>query len=204
MNKSQFAEELNAVMESMTGEEIEKAIEALSACKPDIHRHNSEEKAQLARRIKHAAVVNEDVPYVGENGKSGTLRIVGASLLTWGDYYNYRWRIPEAGCAWWLCDLNRAEEKVRKKDTVFSGKIRPTILFEGDPDTTFYIGKDKFHRLDKTLAIRESCLPGEFSVTPDEFTRFDSTERYKGEVVLDMCVDGWCRRLILSQKQQAM
>ena len=199
MNKNDFESELKDLMSSMSEEEIKKTINALSACKSAVYRKNNQEKSEKARLFSTTERHEAELHYIREREKEGTLKAIGASLLTTHDYGLLSNKLPECNESWWLRDKTLVSNNLRfgyySNNTL--GRIRPVLIIEeidGDLKVgeAFYINDEKFKLVTSFIAIRISCLEDlcTFNVINYECS------------ILKYCVDGWYMKLIKENTKQ--
>ena len=82
MDKKEFTTELKDLLSSMSEEEIEKTLNALNGCKTAICKKNNQEKGEKARLLSTADRNEADLHYLQGKEKEGTIKAIGASLLT--------------------------------------------------------------------------------------------------------------------------
>ena len=193
MNKNDFTNELKELMSSMSEEEIEKTINALSGCKSAVYKKNNQEKGEKARLLSTTERHEAELHYVGERKKEGTLKAVGASLLTSCDFDLLRSKLPSINDNWWLYDKYRVSNNNRNwsYDSATGGKIRPVIVIDDingnlEPGEVFYINDEKFKLLTPSLAIKSACF--------EDLCTYSATN-YECSI-LRLCVDGWYMKLI--------
>ncbi len=200
MNKNDFTNELKELMSSMSEEEIEKTINALSSCRTAVYKKVNREKSRKAMLFSTASRYEAELQYIGAGAKTGTLKTVGASLLTDSDFVDFgqlRSVIPYTTDNWWLhngylVSDNRINWMNIKKG---NGKIRPVIIIDhihGDltPGEAFCINDESFILLTELLAIRAACF--------DEFCSYTAVN-YECSIAR-FCVDGWYMKLINDNK----
>lgn len=197
MNKDDFTKELKELMSSMSEEEIEKTISALSSCKSAVYRKNNQEKGEKARLLSTIERHEAELYYVGERIKEGTIRAVGASLLTSRDFDLLSNELPCTKDSWWLYDRYRVSNKHRSwsNDRTKGGKIRPVIVIDEiqgnlEQGEAFYINDERFKLLTPLLAIKTECLEDLCTYTAANYEC--SIARF--------CVDGWYLRLVGDNK----
>ena len=86
MNKNDFTNELKELLSSMSEEEIEKTINTLNGCRSAVYKKNNKEKGEKARLLTTTEHCEATLRYVGKGKKEGTVKTVGASLLTRHDF----------------------------------------------------------------------------------------------------------------------
>ena len=198
MDKNEFTRELNELLSSMSEEEIERTLNALNGCKSAISKKVSREKGDKARLLATVEQNEAEFHYESRDGRSaGTIKLLGASLLTLQDYNLLKHRIPGTKDPWWLYDgCIIKNEKVNYNFTGTVGKIRPVVLIEeinGDlkPGDIFFINDEKFLLISQCLAIKSICLED-----------FCTHKTYYYECsVIKLCVDGWYMKLIRENKK---
>ena len=214
MNKNDFKSELKELMSSMSENEIEKAISALSRCKTRVYKKNNQKNGEKARLYSTTERHESELYYVGLRRKEGTIKVIGASLLTVHDYDLLKDVLPANNDSWWLydksvysdCDkfrvsirssgreISRLENN--ENDNKISGKIRPVLVIDkinGDLSAgdVFYINDEKFQLLTPSIAIKTACFK--------ELCTYNAAD-YESSV-LRYCVDGWYMKLIRDNEQ---
>lgn len=198
MNKNDFESELKDLMSSMSEEEIEKTINALSDCKSAVYKKNNQEKGEKARLLSTTEPHDAELHYIGEGEKEGTIKAVGASLLTSCDFDLLCKKLPYTNDKWWLYDKYRVSSKGNFSNCMEAGgKIRPVIVIDdikGDlkPDEVFCINDEKFKLLTPSLAIKIVCF--------EDLCTYSATN-YECSI-LKLCVDGWYFKLIRENKMR--
>ena len=192
MDKKEFTAELRDLLPSMSEEEIEKALNALNGCKTAISKKTNQEKGKKARLLATTERDEAELRVVDSQKKEGTIKTIGASLLTDSDFEEAKNILPDVKDDWWLYDKRRVSNHCSVCYFPHSlGKIRPVIIVDkiiGDLQRgeMFYINDESFRLLSPSLIIRSSCL--------DDSCTYDAA-RYECSV-LKLCVDGWYRKLI--------
>lgn len=193
MDKKEFATELKDLLSSMSEEEIEKTLNALNGCKAAISKKNNLEKGEKARLLSTTERHKAELRFTGRGGKEGTIKAIGASLLTRFDFGEARNILPGIKGDWWLYDKGRVSNNYTERcfDQKTVGKIRPVIIVDeikGDlrQGEVFSINDETFRLLSPCLVIKNNCL--------DDLCTYNAAN-YECSV-LKLCVDGWYMKLI--------
>ncbi len=194
MDKNEFTTELKELMATMSEAEIEKTISAINACKTVICKRNNQEREDKSRLLGIVERNESELRFTGKNGKTGTIKAIGASLLTANDFHQYKSNMPEIEDEWWLYE---AKQRVKNNVGCWAEnlrivcKIRPVIIvdkIDGDLQLgeTFYINDEMFRLISPCLIIKNSCLYDSCTYTS---VNYDSS-------LVKLCVDGWFAKLV--------
>ncbi len=201
MNKTEFTNELRELSQFMTEEQIEMAITALNGCRQAINKKKNQNREGISRLLdtfeRNEAEFSFTKAGSNVNASPGKVRVLGASLLTRKDFYEYGANIPKQRFFWWLYDGGIA------KDSSFpsweSGKsafIRPVLIIS-DEDASglntgddFYISTERFRMISASIAIKTVCLQDSCTFTAEDYE----------SSMIKCCVEGWYARLMRSNK----
>ena len=86
MDKKEFTAELKDLLSSMSEEEIEKTLNALNGCKKAICKKNNQEKGEKVRLLSTTDRNEAELHFVRGKNEEGTIKAIGASLLTAFDF----------------------------------------------------------------------------------------------------------------------
>ena len=197
MDKKEFTAELKDLLSSMSEEEIEKTLNALNGCKEVIRKKNNLEKGEKARLFSTFERNEAELHFVGNENKEGTIKAIGATLLTSDDFERTKSILPAIEKCWWLYDLKRVSGNYAwSYGFNTGGRIRPIVIIEeinGDlePGEVFSINDESFRLLSPSLMIKHNCF--------EDLCTYDAPN-YECSI-LKLCVDGWYSRLIKENKK---
>ena len=200
MDKKEFTTELKDLLSSMSEEEIEKTLNALNGCKTAICKKNNQEKGEKARLLSTTDRNESELHFVRGKNKEGTIKAIGASLLTAFDFEEAKKVLPRIVDNWWLYDKQRVSDNCSEwyYNENTGGKIRPVIIVDeikGDlqPGEEFSINNESFRYISPSLIIRNNCL--------DDLCTYNALN-YECSI-LKLCVDGWYMKLIRENQSSA-
>ena len=199
MDKNEFAAEFKELISLMSQKEIEKAFNELNGCKKVINKRNNKKKVERSRILSTLELNPAHLHFDGNNHKKGSIKALGATLLSNYDFGNYQKNIPPVKNEWWLYERTIAINgysiwSLRQSDTC---AIRPIIVVDeiiGDLKLgeSFFINSESFTLISPFIIIKNSCL--EDSYTFNEESYECST--------LKQCIDGWYAKLIKENKDE--
>ncbi len=206
MNKNEFTNELKELSRNMTPEQIERAIAALSKSRNSIYLKENQNKAEISRLLSTTEWNETELSFFMENAPEsselGTVKIIGASLLTREDYDKYKSNLPMGPAyQWWLYDKTPVYgSTISSRSQYAYAYVRPVLILS-DTDSSglisgnsFYINTERFKMISNRLALKTTCLQDSCSFTSESYE--SSLIRY--------CVEGWYARLVrLNRKLNA-
>ncbi len=201
MNKKEFTNELRELSQCMTKEQIERAIMALNGCREKIFRKASQDKEDLSGLLvtidRNEAEFSFIMAGAPVNTVPGKVKVLGASLLTSGDFELFGCNLPDTYYLWWLYDrkLVWGKKPANQNDNQYAF-IRPVLIIS-DAGTSglkakdeFYINTEKFRMISDSIAIKTACLQDSCSFT---------AQNYESSMI-KCCVEGWYVQLMRSNK----
>ena len=191
-NRNDFAAELNELLPFMTEDEIKKAIDTLNECRDDVFMNRSCDKRDLSKVLLDNDMEKAVVRF-RKSGQTATgeLKVLGATLLHWEDYFSYREKLPRWPGLWWLYGGKKVNEDGVDYYTKQYASIRPVLIVsEADqadlrPGDAFFIGTDEFKLITRTQAIMWRFLKDVCTYNND----YDSS-------IVQFCLKGWYYDLI--------